>query len=78
MTKPSADPTSSAALETAAPSTPDRQAGKDVSPPSLIDALKNSTTRKDQIIQRRIGTLTEPDEISTRSRQVERTSCPEE
>lgn len=78
MKQQSQDSTSSAALKTATPTTPTRRTGMDVSPSSLIDALKNSTTRNDQIIQRRIGARTEPDNICTNSRQVERNSCPEE
>jgi hypothetical protein len=76
--RPFLAPTSIARLKTAAPSTSSRQNARGVSPYSLIDALKNSTTGKDQIIQRRIGARTEPDEISKESRKVERNSGPEE
>ncbi len=78
MRRPSLAPAPVADARTAAPSTPARRTGKGVSPASLIEALRNSTTHNDQIIQRRIGTRTEQDEISKESRQVERTSCPEE
>ncbi len=78
MQRPTRSTASIARGETAAPSAPVRRTVKGVSPSSLIDALKNSTTHNDQIIQRRIGAPTEPDEVSKESRQVERTSCPEE
>ena len=78
MKKQSLESAPIAAPKAAPPSTPVRRAGDDAPPPSLIDALKNSATHKDQIIQRRIGTATEPEKISTKSRQVGRTSCPEE
>lgn len=78
MKKQSLESASVAAPKAAPPSTPVRPAGDAAPPPSLIDALKNSATHKDQIIQRRIGAATEPETISTKSRQVERTSCPEE
>jgi hypothetical protein len=78
MKKQSLEPAPSAAPKTAPPSSPFRRTGDGALPPSLIEALKNSATHKDQIIQRRIGTATEPEKISTKSRQVGRTSCPKE
>ena len=77
MRHPSRLPARSAGKKAAARSTAARRTGKPISPSSLIDALKNSATDNDQIIQRRIGTQA-ADEIPKVSRQVERTSCPEE
>lgn len=77
MRHPSRLPATDAGEEAAAPSTTVRRTGKSVPPPSLIDALKNSATHNDQIIQRRIGAQA-ADEIPKVSRQVERSSCPEE
>ena len=78
MQRPSRSSASVAGTKTTPPSTSARRTDKGIPASSLIDALKNSTTHKDQIIQRRIGTQPEPGKVSTKSRQVERTSCPEE
>jgi len=78
MRHPSPESAPHADLNTTTPSAPARRNGKDISHFSLIDALKNSATRNDQIIQCRIGTRTEPDDISKKSRKVERNSGPEE
>lgn len=61
----------SAALKTVqAPSVPSRPDCNGVPSPSLLNAIKNSTTRMDQIIQRRIGAQTEPGEVSKESRRA--------
>jgi len=61
----------SAALKTAqTPSRPPRPDCNGVPSPSLLNALKNSTTRMDQIIQRRIGAQTESGEVSQESRRA--------
>jgi len=78
MRQPSQRPASNAALKSEQPSTPTGPAVDDLTYPALLTALKNSTTHKDQIVQRRIGARNDPDTISKESRWAGRISCSEE
>jgi hypothetical protein len=55
-----------------------RRTRKDVVEHTLLTALRNSTTHKDQIVLRRIGVRAEPIDDSRKSRRTGRNSCPEE
>jgi len=55
-----------------------RRIHKDVADHTLLTALRNSTTHKDQIVLHRIGVQAEPADDSRKSRRTGRNSCPEE
>ncbi|HUU71937.1 MAG TPA: hypothetical protein VMW70_04875 [Burkholderiales bacterium] len=78
MRQPSQGPAFNAALKSEQSSTPTGPAVEDLTYPALLTALKNSTTQKDQIVQRRIGARNDPDAISKESRRAGRISCPKE
>ena len=61
--------------QTVIPAGPDHATKAD---DTLIVALRNSTTRNDQIVQRRIGKQDDTQTGSTKSRRAVRNSCPEE
>lgn len=51
---------------------------KDVADHTLLTALRNSTTHKDQIVLHRISVKSEPADDFRKSRRTGRNSCPEE
>jgi hypothetical protein len=55
-----------------------RRTRQDVADQTLLTALRNSTTHKDQIVLHRIGVRTETADESSKSRRTGRNSCPEE